>query len=174
MIGNNENQPQETRNADSEVQKLTEETNRMYTASEYHALQEQLNAAKQSIADWQQKYEQVESDRKAKEYSEKLDDFVQKQNMKSTFYADYLKKQLADQNLQFDDEGNLIGGDTVVLDLRKKCPEAFMFNPNERAVAPTSGHVPNMRNGDAFTRGFYASTGFPTADEPSKHTNYEW
>lgn len=97
---------------------------------------------KQEAADWKQKFEQAEADRKAKEYSDNLDKFVQKQSMKNNIYADYLKRQLVEQKLQFDKKGNLTGGDAVVLDLRKNCPEAFEMNPNEPAAAPVSGHVP--------------------------------
>jgi len=97
---------------------------------------------KQEAADWKQKFEQAEADRKEKEYSDGLDKFVQKQGMKNAVYADYLKRRLMEQEVQFDEKGNLVGGDTVVLELRKNCPEAFTMNPNEPAAVPVSAHVP--------------------------------
>ena len=81
-------------------QQETEQPEKTYTAAEYTALQEQLNAArtslneaaeklssfekmdidgiKQSAADWQQKYEQAEADRKAKEYRDNVAAFVRR------------------------------------------------------------------------------------------------
>lgn len=154
----------------------TEPTTKTYTEAEYQALQAQLTTAqaslqeaagklasfenmdvekiKQEAADWKQKFEQAEADRKKKEYSDNLDKFVQKQGMKNEIYADYLKRQLTEQNLQFDSKGNLVGGEAAVQDLRKSCPDAFAPNPNERAAVPTSGHTPTTLDG--VERAFYA------------------
>lgn len=48
----------------------------------------------------------------------------------------------------------LLGGDDVVKALRESCPDAFAPNPNERAAAPTSGHLPTSMDG--VERAFYA------------------
>ena len=76
-----------------------------------------IDGIQQSAADWQKKYEQAEADRKAKDYSDRLDQFVQQQGMTNAVYADYLKRQLLDKKLQFDDKGELIGGTEAVQDL---------------------------------------------------------
>lgn len=84
--------------AEETKQQEAEQPEKTYSAVEYTALQEQLNAArtslketaeklssfekmdidgiKQSAADWQQKYEQAEADRKAKEYRDNVAAFV--------------------------------------------------------------------------------------------------
>ena len=40
-----------------------------------------IESIQKSAADWQKKYEQAEADRKAKEYSARLDQFVQQQGI---------------------------------------------------------------------------------------------
>lgn len=84
--------------AEETKQQEAEQPEKTYSAVECTALQEQLNAArtslketaeklssfekmdidgiKQSAADWQQKYEQAEADRKAKEYRDNVAAFV--------------------------------------------------------------------------------------------------
>lgn len=109
---------------------------------------------KQEAADWKQRCEQLEADRKAKEHSDKIDKFVQSQRMRNSIYADHLKRQIMEQNLQFDDKGILIGGDTVVNSLRESCPDAFAADPNERTAVPISGRVPQAMDG--IERAFYA------------------
>ena len=152
------------------------ETAEIYTEEEYKALQAQLTAAqtslkaandklasfekmdvekiKQEAADWKQKFEQAEADRKAKEYKDGVAAFVRKQGMKNDIYADHLTNQIVSKNLQFDDKGVLLGGDDVVKALRESCPDAFAPDPHERAAAPTSGHLPTSMDG--VERAFYA------------------
>ena len=147
-----------------------------YSEAEYNALQEQLKAMKSQIDtanqtiqsykdmdiesikksadDWKEKYEQAEKDRKAKEYSDALDKFVQKQGMKNDIYASHLKQKLADNQLQFDDKGTLIGGDDIVKALRDECPDAFSPNVYERAAVPTSGSASSGLTG--VEAAFYA------------------
>ena len=86
-----------------------------------------IESIQKSAADWQKKYEQAEADRKAKEYSDRLDQFVQQQGMTNAVYTDYLKRQLLDKKLQFDDKGELIGGAEAVQELKKTCPDAFLL-----------------------------------------------
>ncbi|MGN0593171.1 MAG: hypothetical protein ACI4JQ_07990 [Ruminococcus sp.] len=135
------------------------------------SLREQLNAAQQNAAEWQQKYEQAEADRKAKDYNDKLDKFVEQQRPRNDLYAAHLKQELTKKNLQFDDAGELVGGDEVIKAMRESYPDAFRPNPNERAVAPTSGRVPQMKP-DLFNASFMSSTGFPEEATPSRNTNY--
>ena len=159
-----------------ETKPTTEQTAKTYTEEEYKALQAQLTAAqtslkaandklasfekmdvekiKQEAADWKQKFEQAEADRKAKEYKDDVAAFVRKQGMKNDIYADHLTNQIVSKNLQFDDKGVLLGGDDVVKALKTACPDAFAPNPNERAAAPTSGHLPTSMDG--VERAFYA------------------
>lgn len=106
-----------------------------------------VESIQKSADEWKQKCEQLEADRKAKEHSDRLDKYVQTQGMKNSVYAEHLKRQLMEQNLQFDDKGVLQGGDAVVKALRESCPDAFIANPNERAAAPTSGRVPQAMDG---------------------------
>lgn len=159
-----------------ETKSKTEPAAKTYTEAEYNALQAQLTAAqtslkaandklasfekmdvekiKQEAADWKQKFEQAEADRKAKEYKDGVAAFVRKQGMKNDIYADHLTNQIVSKNLQFDDKGVLLGGEDVVKALRESCPDAFAPNPNERAAAPTSGHLPTSMDG--VERAFYA------------------
>lgn len=135
------------------------------------SLREQLNAAQQNADEWKQKYEQAEADRKAKDYNDKLDKFVEQQRLKNDLYAAHLKQELTKKNLQFDDAGELVGGDEVVKAMHDSYPDAFLPNPNERAAAPISGHVPQMRH-DLFSESFASSTGFPESAEPSRNKNW--
>ena len=159
-----------------ETKPTTEQTAKTYTEEEYKALQAQLTEAqtslkaandklasfekmdvekiKQEAADWKQKFEQAEADRKEKEYRDGVAAFVRKQGMKNDIYADHLTNQIVSKNLQFDDKGVLLGGDDVVKALKTACPDAFAPNPNERAAAPTSGHLPTSMDG--VERAFYA------------------
>lgn len=113
-----------------------------------------IDGIKKSAADWQEKYETAEKERKAQAYSDQLDKFVQKQGMRNDIYAAHLKQQLADKQLKFDDNGTLLGGDDVVKALRDSCPDAFAPDQNERAAAPTSQHTPTSLDG--VERAFYA------------------
>lgn len=131
------------------------------------SLREQLNAAQQTAAKWQQKYEQAE----AAHYNEKLDAFVKRQRPRNDLYAAQLKKELTERNLQFNDAGELVGSEEVIAEMSKKYHDAFLPNPDERAAAPTSGCVPQMER-DLFGDSFKASTAFPKEARPSE--NAEW
>ncbi len=159
-----------------ETKPTTEQTAKTYTEAEYNALQAQLTAAqtslkaandklasfekmdvdkiKQEAADWKQKFEQAEADRKEKEYKDGVAAFVRKQGMKNDIYAEHLTNQIVSKNLQFDDKGVLLGGEDVVKALKTACPDAFAPDPHERAAAPTSGHLPTSMDG--VERAFYA------------------
>lgn len=159
-----------------ETKPTTEQTAKTYTEEEYKALQAQLTAAqtslkaaneklasfekmdvdkiKQEAADWKQKFEQAEADRKEKEYKDGVAAFVRKQGMKNDIYAEHLTNQIVSKNLQFDDKGVLLGGEDVVKALKTACPDAFAPDPHERAAAPTSGHLPTSMDG--VERAFYA------------------
>ncbi|MGN0631701.1 MAG: hypothetical protein ACI4JN_10280 [Ruminococcus sp.] len=134
------------------------------------SLREQLKAAQQTASEWQQKYEQAETDHKAKDYNDKLDKFVEQQRLRNDLYAAHLKQELIKKNLQFDEAGALVGGDEVVKAMHDSYPDAFLPNPDERAAAPTSGRVPQMEP-DLFNASFMSSTGFPDEAAPSRNTN---
>lgn len=121
--------------------------------AEQDAAKTALDAAQTDSAGWKQKYEQLEADSKAKDYESSVDKFVQAQNMRNSVYAEHLKRQIMEQKLQFDDKGVLMGGNEAVKALRDSCPDAFLPNPDERAAAPTSGHVPQAMDG--VERAFY-------------------
>jgi len=159
-----------------ETKPKTEQTAKTYTEEEYKSLQAQLTASqtsleaandklasfekmdvekiKQEAADWKQKFEQAEADRKEKEYKDGVAAFVRKQGMKNDIYAEHLTNQIVSKNLQFDDKGVLLGGEDVVKALKTACPDAFAPDPHERAAAPTSGHLPTSMDG--VERAFYA------------------
>lgn len=154
---------------DENKPKGQEEPAKTYSEDEYNALKKQLddaNAAiqsykdmdidsiKKSADDWKQKYEAAESERKAKEHSDRIDGFVRGQGMKNSVYAEHLKRLIMDKQLAFDDKGVLVGGNDVVKALRESCPDAFGADPDERAAAPTSGHAPQTMSG--VEREFYA------------------
>ena len=84
-----------------------------------------IEGIKKSAADWEQKAKQLEAEQKEKDYSDRLDKFVQAQGMKNEIYAAHLKAQLAAAELKFDKDGTLIGGEDVVKKLRESCPDAF-------------------------------------------------
>lgn len=162
-------------------QQEAEQPEKTYSAEEYTALQEQLDAAraslneaaeklssfekmdidgiKQSAADWQQKYEQAEADRKAKEYRDNVAAFVRKQGMKNDVYAEYLTNQIISKQLQFDDKGNLTGGTEAVQELKKTCPDAFAA---EEPPKPFLGSTPGFTStGDAFDKRLRKIMGLP-------------
>ena len=118
-----------------------------YSEEEYTALQSQLadvqkqlgdagktiqsykdmdiEGIKKSAADWEEKAKQLEAEQKEKDYSDRLDKYVQAQGMKNDIYAAHLKGQLMAAELKFDKDGTLIGGEDVVKKLRESCPDAF-------------------------------------------------
>ena len=163
-------------------QQEAEQPEKTYSAAEYAALQEQLNAArtslketaeklssfekmdidgiKQSAAEWKQKYEQAEADRKSKEYRDNVAAFVRKQGMKNDVYAEYLTNQIISKQLQFDDKGNLTGGTETVQELKKTCPDAFAA---EEPTKPFLGSTPGFPGtGDAFDKRLRKVMGLPT------------
>lgn len=140
-----------------------------YSETEYNALKQQLDDAnakiqefakmdvesiQKSADEWKQKFQQLEAQQKEKEYSDGLDKFVTKQNMKNDIYAAHLKQQLVDAQLKFDKSGVLIGGEDVVKKLREDCPDAFAPDRSEQAAAPTSGSFSETLSG--VERAFYS------------------
>lgn len=133
-----------------------------YTEEEYSALQSRLADAqkqlseagttiqsykdmdidgiKKSAQEWEQKAKQLEADQKAKDYSDKLDKYVQMQSMKNDIYAAHLKGQLMAAELKFDKDGALVGGEDIVKKLRESCPDAFADDkPKPQFVGSTPG-----------------------------------
>ena len=112
-----------------------------------------IDSIKKSAEDWKQKYEQAEADRKAKEYSDQLDRFVQKQGMRNDIYAAHLKSQLSEKKLRFDEKGVLLGGDDVVKALRDSCPDAFAdTQPKPAFSASTQSPSAKTPDDDAIRR----------------------
>ncbi|MDE6707970.1 MAG: phage scaffolding protein [Oscillospiraceae bacterium] len=145
------------------------ETNpeKTYSEAEYTALQNQLNDAnktiqsfqdmdiesiKKSAEDWKQKAEQLEADQKEKEYSDRLDKFVQAQGMKNPIYAEYLKNQLIHAELKFKDD-MLIGGEDIVKKLKADYPDAFADTQQKpKFVDSTSGNTSKTPDDDMIRK----------------------
>ena len=150
-----------------ENQQAETKPEKTYSEAEYLALQNQLNDAnktiqsfqdmdietiKKSAEDWKQKAEQLEADQKAKEYSDKLNKFVQAQGMKNPIYAEYLKNQLIHAELKFQDD-MLIGGEDIVTKLKADYPDAFAdTQPKPQFVDSTSGNTSKTLDDDVIRR----------------------
>ena len=142
-----------------------------YTAEEYNALQSRLDGVqkqldtanttiksytdmdiegiKKSAEDWQAKAEKLEAEQKAKDYSDKLDKFVQAQGMRNDIYAAHLKSQLQAAELKFDKDGTLIGGEDIVKKLKESCPDAFAdTKPKPEFVDSTPGSTKTSPDDD--------------------------
>lgn len=151
------------------------EPEKTYTAAEYEALQtaaeelkKQLSEAnktiksytdmdidgiKQSAAEWQQKAEQAEADRKAFEHRTKLQAYVRGLHLKDDIYEAHVTKLLEEKGLQFEGD-KLIGGEDVVQAFRENHADAFAPDKNEQAAASTSGRAPEGMSG--VEKAFYA------------------
>ena len=151
----------------TENQQAETKPEKTYSEAEYLALQNQLNDANQTIQsfesmdiesikksaeDWKQKAEQLEADQKAKEYSDRLDKFVQAQGMKNPIYAEYLKNQLIHAELKFQDD-KLIGGEDIVKKLKADYPDAFAdTQPKPQFVDSTSGNTSKTPDDDMIRK----------------------
>ncbi len=99
-----------------------------------------IEGIQKSAAEWEQKAKQLEVEQKAKDYSDKLEKYVQAQGMKNDIYAAHLKGQLMAAELKFDKDGTLIGGEDIVKKLRESCPDAFTDDkPKPQFVGSTPG-----------------------------------
>ncbi len=98
-----------------------------------------IDGIKKSAEDWQKKYEQAEEARKAKEYTDGVSAFVEKQGLSNDIYKQHLISQITAKKLQFDDKGVLLGGEDVVKQLRESCPEAFAVQQNNPFMGSTRG-----------------------------------
>jgi DNA repair exonuclease SbcCD ATPase subunit len=100
----------------------TEPTAKTYTEAEYNALQEQLTAMQSqlstanetiqsykdmdidgiqaSVAEYKQKWEQSEADRKAFEYQTRLGQYVKTLGLRDDIYEQHVANLLAGKNLQ--------------------------------------------------------------------------
>lgn len=154
--------------AEENKQQEAEQPEKTYSAAEYTALQEQLNAARTSLketaeklasfekmdvesirksaADWKQKYEQSEKDRADFAYKTKLGQFVKSLHLKNDVYEKFVTDLLTEKGLQFDGD-KLIGGDDIVKAFRESHEDAFAPDPHEQAAAPTSGNPPSALSG---------------------------
>lgn len=154
--------------AEETKQQEAEQPEKTYTAAEYTALQEQLNAArtslkeaaeklssfekmdidgiKASVEEYKQKLTQAEAERAAFEYRTKMTQYVKKLGLKNDVYEKHVTDLLTEKNLQFDGD-TLIGGDDIVNAFRTSHEDAFAPNPQERAAAATSGNPPTTLSG---------------------------
>jgi hypothetical protein len=139
-----------------------------YSEADYNALKVKLDEANQAIQsfkdmdiesiqksadEWKQKAEALEQAQKERDYSDKLDKFVQSQGMKNDIYAAHLKGLLKDAELKFDKDGSLIGGADIVQKLKESCPDAFAGDkPKPEFVGSTSGNTVKTPDDDAIRR----------------------
>lgn len=137
----------------SSSEKLPEQVAKTYSEQEYNALKIQLDTAKNDVADYKQKWEQSENDRKAFEHRTKLNQYVKNLRLKDDVYEEYVAKLLEEKGLKFDGE-KLIGGDDIVNDFRKNHADAFLPDVSERVSGQTSGKAPHAMN--AVEQAFYA------------------
>ena len=121
--------------AEETKQQEAEQPEKTYSAAEYTALQEQLDAArtslketaeklssfekmdidgiKASVEEYKQKLTQAEAERAAFEYRTKMNQYVKKLGLKNDVYEKHVTDLLTEKNLQFDGD-TLIGGDDIV------------------------------------------------------------
>jgi hypothetical protein len=141
----------------------TEPTAKTYTEAEYNALQEQLTAMQSqlstanetiqsykdmdidgiqaSVAEYKQKWEQSEADRKAFEYQTRLGQYVKTLGLRDDIYEQHVANLLAGKNLQFDGD-TLVGAEDVLKAFRSSHADAFQ--PKE-PPAPFMGNTPGLR-----------------------------
>lgn len=113
-----------------------------YSEQEYNALKTQLDNLKQSTKDnedFKKKFEQSEQARKDFEYQTKVNEFVKSQNLDNDIYESYLKSQIAEKKLQFDEDDELIGGKKLVEQFKSKYPQAFKSAKIPRFADNTQG-----------------------------------
>lgn len=108
-----------------------------------------IEGIRKSAEEYKQKVEQLEAEQKAKDYSDKLDKFVQNQGMRNDIYSAHLKSQLSAAELKFDKDGVLIGGEEIVKKLRESCPDAFAdTKPKPEFVESTPGSTEKTPDDD--------------------------
>lgn len=140
----------------------TEQTAKTYTEEEYNALQqkhdalqEQLTAAnstiqsykdmdidgiRASVADYKQKWEQSEKDRKAFEYQTKLGQYVKTLGLRDDVYEQHVARLLSEKGVQF--EGNKPSGAEEALK-EFRASHADAFQPAE-PIKPFMGRTPGV------------------------------
>lgn len=105
-----------------------------------------IDAIRQSAADWEQKAKQAEADRKAFEHRTKLTAYVKSLHLRDDVYESHVTKLLEEKGLQFDGD-RLIGGEDVVQTFRESHTDAFLPDKSEQVSAPTSGGTPQTMSG---------------------------
>lgn len=145
-----------------ETKPTTEQTTKTYSEEEYQALQQKLDAVQKnldtanatiqsykdmdidgiqaSVADYKQKWEQSEQDRKVFEYQTKLGQYVKTLGLRDDVYEQHVARLLAEKGLQFDGD-KLIGADDVLKSFRESHAEAFQ--PTE-PIKPFMGRTPGV------------------------------
>ena len=138
-----------------------EPTAKTYTEQEYNALVEQLRTAndkiksykdmEKSAADYKQKWEQAENDRKAFEHKTRVGSFVKSLGLKDDIYEKHVIDLILEKELKFDGD-KLIGGDDVVKQFKEKYPNAFKSaQPVPEFSVSTTGQS-GVKDDDAFVR----------------------
>lgn len=119
--------------AEAVPEKSTEQV-KTYTEQEYNALAEQLRTAndkiksykdmEKSAADYKQKWEQAENDRKAFEHRTKVSGFVKSLGLKDDIYEKHVTDLILEKGLKFDGD-KLIDSDEIIKTFKEKYPNAF-------------------------------------------------
>jgi len=83
-----------------------------------------IESIKKSANDWEQKYKDLEKQKKEEEYERKIDSYISGLNMNDEVHAEKLKSQIKEKELKFEDD-KLIGGDDIVKSYKEKYPHVF-------------------------------------------------
>lgn len=167
----------ETSSTQENTQEATQGTEtpqaHVYSEAEYNALKVQLDTAKSqldtanaeiqsykdmdidnikaSVAEYKQKFEQSEADRKAFEHKTKLDAYVKTLGLRDDIYEQHVTNLLLEKGLQFDGD-KLIGGDDVVKAFRANHESAFTPTENKPEFVSTATGAAKIDPDDAQIR----------------------
>lgn len=146
-----ENKAPESNQAETTPENTPEQAEKTYSEQEYKDLKSQLDTAKNTVADYKQKWEQSENDRKAFEHRTKIGGYVKSLGLKDNIYENYVTDLILKKELKFDGD-KLIGGDDVVNDFKANYPNAFKSaQPVPEFSTSTTGQS-GVKDNDAFIR----------------------
>ncbi|MCM1316163.1 MAG: hypothetical protein NC244_12425 [Alistipes senegalensis] len=146
-----ENKPTENIPAENTPENTPEQAEKTYSEQEYNDLKSQLDTAKNTVADYKQKWEKSENDRKAFEHRTKVGGYVKSLGLKDDIYEKHVTDLILEKGLKFDGD-TLIDDDNVVNDFKEKYPNAFKSaQPVPEFSASTTGQS-DVKDDDAFIR----------------------
>lgn len=146
-----ENKSPESNQAETTPENTTEQAEKTYSEQEYNDLKSQLDTAKNTVADYKQKWEKSENDRKAFEHRTKVGGYVKSLGLKDDIYEKHVTNLMLEKGLKFEGD-KLIGGDDVVNQFKEKYPDAFKSaQPVPEFSVSTTGQS-GVKDDDAFIR----------------------